>query len=73
MLKELGRVAREVREEAELRQVDIATPAGVDHAVISNFEIGIRFPERLDPVIDAYEEECGLSPGDLWRRAAAEI
>ncbi len=73
MLKHLGRVAREVRLGAELKQIDIATTAGVDHMVISNLERGVRFPERLDEVVDAYEDECGLRRGDLWRRAAAEI
>lgn len=73
MLRELGRVAREVRIAAELNQVTIATAAGVDHAVISNLERAVRFPERLDQVVDAYEDECHLTRGDLWRLAAAEI
>lgn len=73
MLQELGRVAREVREEAEVTQIRIAVAADVDHGVISNLERGIRFPERLDEVIEAYERECWLRRGDLWRRAAALI
>lgn len=71
MLEQLGRVAREARLAAELKQLDIATAAGVSDSVVSNLELGIRYPERLDEVIAAYERECELAPGDLWRRAAA--
>lgn len=73
MLEQLGRVAREAREEAGLKQLDIATAAGVSHVVISNLERGARYPERLDEVVGAYEEECGLRRGDLWRTAAATL
>lgn len=73
MLQQLGRVAREAREDAGLRQIDIATAAGVVHAVISNLERGFRYPERLDEVVDAYEKECGLPVGEIWRRAAAVL
>lgn len=73
MLQVLGRVAREAREEAGLKQIDIATTARVSHVVISNLERGFRYPERLDEVISAYEEECGLETGALWKRAAERL
>jgi transcriptional regulator with XRE-family HTH domain len=71
MLEQLGRVALEARTAAELRQIDIATAASVSHAVISNLERGFRYPQRLDDVVAAYEKECGLEVGELWRRAVA--
>lgn len=73
MLDQLGRTARQVREEAGVTQMTVATAAMVHEAVISNLERGVRYPERLDPVVEAYEDECSLKRGDLWRRAAAEI
>lgn len=70
MLERLGRVAREAREEAGLDQIVIATAVGVTQPVISNFERGLRWPRvGADVVIDAYESECGLKAGELWRRA----
>lgn len=53
--------------------MQIAVGAGVSEPTISNFERGVNYPERLDLVIETYEERCGLKRGDLWRRAAAEI
>lgn len=73
MLKVLGRVAREAREEAGLTQLDIATTARVSHVVVSNLERGERYPERLDEVISSYEQEIGLSAGELWKRAAGRL
>ena len=69
MLDRLGRVAREARLTVEAKQLDIATAAGVSHAVISRFETGKRWPRDPDQVITAYERECGLRPDELWRRA----
>jgi transcriptional regulator with XRE-family HTH domain len=73
MLQELGRVARETREAAGVRQIEIASAAGVTEPVISNLERGIRFPEKLEKVVDGYEDRCRLKRGDLWRAAAAQI
>jgi len=71
MLKALGRVAREARETAGLTQARIAAAAGVTDPVISHFERGERWPERVEKIVIAYENECELKPGELWRRAAA--
>jgi transcriptional regulator with XRE-family HTH domain len=69
MLDRLGRVAREARLAAGRTQLDIATAAGVSHAVISRLEGGKRWPEDPDRVIDGYAQECGVGADELWRRA----
>jgi len=73
MLDALAAVAREARIAAELTQLDIATAAGTNHATISRFEGGRRWPLDPDRIIRAYEIECGLSEGELWKRAAAKL
>jgi transcriptional regulator with XRE-family HTH domain len=73
MLATLGLVAREAREAAGLTQERIAAAAGVSDAVVSNLELGYRYPERLDEVISAYESEIGLESGTLWKRAAEKL
>lgn len=71
MLEQLAIEAKEARIAACRTQIEIATAAGVSHVVISNFERAVRWPRQLDSVIAAYERECGLAAGDLWRRGAA--
>lgn len=73
MLLQLGRVAREARAEADLRQIDIATAAGVSHEMISRLERGKSWPRNPDLIVAAYEKQCQLPDGELWRRAAAKL
>lgn len=73
MLRELARVVREARLAAGRTQIEIATAAGVSHAVISRLETAVRWPQEPDAVVASYERECGLRPGTLWRRAAREV
>jgi transcriptional regulator with XRE-family HTH domain len=73
MLKALGRVAREAREDAGLTQARIAAAAGVTDPVLSHLERGERWPERVEEIVASYEKECGLSEGELWKRAAARL
>lgn len=74
LLIPLGRILREVREGAGVLQVDIALKAGVSRSVVSRFESGRRWPEKgPDRLVAAYAEECGLSEGELWKRAAARL
>jgi transcriptional regulator with XRE-family HTH domain len=60
MLDHLGQAARAARREAGLRQIDIATTAGVSHVTISEFERAQGWPERLDAILDAYARGDGL-------------
>lgn len=69
MLQQLGQAARKARVAAGRTQLDIATAAGVSHAVISRLETGKRWPQDPDRVISGYEAECGLTPNQLWRQA----
>lgn len=73
MLQALARVAREARTEAELRQIDIATAAGVSHELISRLERAQSWPLDPDRIVGAYERECGLAEGEIWKRAAAKL
>ena len=56
-----------------MRQIDIATVAGVSHETISRLERAKSWPLDPDRIVEAYESECGLEQGELWRRAAAKI
>lgn len=69
MLDYLGQAARAAREQAGLRQIDIATTADVSHVTISEFERGGGWPERLDEILVAYAEETGCEQVDLWEEA----
>jgi transcriptional regulator with XRE-family HTH domain len=73
MLQQLARVAREARLAAGLRQLDIATAAGVSHETISHLERADGWPLDPDKIVGAYEDECDLQPGELWKRAAARL
>jgi transcriptional regulator with XRE-family HTH domain len=73
MLLVLARVAREARLAEGLRQLDVATAAGVSHETISRLERGQSWPKDPDRIVTAYETECKLEQGELWKRAAARL
>jgi hypothetical protein len=66
----LGTVCQEARLEAGLKLIDIALAAGVSESVVSNFEEKAGWRRKTDAIVAAYEQELGLLPGELWRRAA---
>lgn len=69
ILEHLGQAARQARLDAGLRQIDIATTAGVSHTIISQFERAVFWPERLDEIVAAYAQETGCEPVDVWAAA----
>lgn len=69
MAGRLGRVCRDAREEAGLRQLEIAMTAGVSGYTISMFEHGRGWKRDVEAIVAAYEKECGLPEDELWRRA----
>lgn len=69
MLPHLAATARSAREAAELRQIDIATAAGVAHTSVSRFELGQSWPQDPDRMLGAYAEETGIDELTLWQRA----
>jgi transcriptional regulator with XRE-family HTH domain len=73
VLLHLAGVAREARLAADLRQLDIATAADVSHEMISRLERAQSWPKNPDRIIGAYEKECGLPEGELWRRAVGRL
>lgn len=48
--------------------LEVAQAAGMSEAQISQFERGRSWPRRVDDVVEAYEHECGLEDGAIWRR-----
>jgi transcriptional regulator with XRE-family HTH domain len=73
MLDALAAVVREARLVGERTQLDIATAAKVSHATISRLERAQSWPLDPDRIVGAYEDECRLRRGELWRRAVARL
>jgi transcriptional regulator with XRE-family HTH domain len=73
MLIALGRVVREARLAAGLTQLDVATAAKTSHGSISRLERAASWPEDPDRIVSAYERECKLAEGELWKRAAQRL
>lgn len=69
MLDHLAATARDARQHAGLRQIDIATTAGVGHVTVSRFERGETWTEDPDGLVQAYATELGVDPRVLWGRA----
>lgn len=69
MAAKLGAACREARAKAGVHALVIAQAAGVSEATISRFEAGTGWRVETDAIVEAYERECGLRPGTLWRRA----
>lgn len=69
VLRRLGEACRDARNEARVLLLDISLRADISQGQLSKFERGLATPERLVAVVEAYEAECGLPDGELWRRA----
>lgn len=69
MAARLGATCREARKVAGLRQIDVATRAGVAETTIGRFERGARWAWNTDAIVAAYAQELGVKPDDLWRSA----
>jgi transcriptional regulator with XRE-family HTH domain len=76
MLGRLGSAARDAREDAGLSQTRIVVAVDVypppNRTVLSRFENGQRWPNHVEEIVEAYERECGLPDGELWRRAISQ-
>lgn len=71
MAVKLGAQCRRARIEAGLRTIELAHAAQVSEATISRFEQGVGgWKWATDEIVAAYERECELPSGELWRRAA---
>lgn len=72
MAQRLGTVCRDARKTAGLSLMDIAITAGVSQSTVGLFEIGDGgWRWKTDEIVAAYEKECDLPPGELWRRAVS--
>jgi transcriptional regulator with XRE-family HTH domain len=72
VLRRLGQACRHARSKGGVLLLDISMRAGISQGQLSKFERGLATPERLVAVVEAYEAECGLPDGELWRRAIRE-
>jgi transcriptional regulator with XRE-family HTH domain len=72
MAARLGRTCRRHREACGLRQIDVATHAGVAHTTVSNLERGARWVRETDRIVDALAELCGVSAQAIWLEALNE-
>ena len=71
MLTWLGGAARECRETAGLRRIQIASQAGLDTDVtIRRFEEGKTWPRKLDHILAVYADSCSIRDArDIWQKA----
>ena len=70
MLDHLGRACLSARRGAGLRQIDIATVAGVSHGAVSRFETpGGGHPRDVEALVTAYASECAVPALSLWELA----
>lgn len=69
MLDYLGPALRDARIRSGLRQLDIATTAGVSDDSVSRLELARAWPMEIDRIVAAYAVETGLEPLDLWATA----
>lgn len=73
VLDHLGQACLRARERADVRQIDVATVAGVSHGTISRFETrGTASPRLLDAIVHAYSVECRVDAYELWVSALDE-
>lgn len=69
VLVHLGRTCLAARISAGIKQIDIASTAGVSEGAVSRFETGRNTPRDLDRLVAAYAEECEAAPYELWLAA----
>lgn len=80
MVKWLGEAARDCREAAGLRRIQIASQAGLHTDVtVKRFEEGRTWPRNIDQLLATYAETCSAlendecwvkgDPRNIWQRA----
>lgn len=69
MAVRLGAACRIAREQAGLRQIDVATESCVTEGTISKFEAGIGGWRDADAIVAAYADLLDTEPEALWRAA----
>lgn len=69
MADRLGQACRHARRHAGLRQIDVATEAGIAEGTVSKFEHGTAGWTIADRIVDAYARLLGVTPEALWRAA----
>lgn len=72
LLDAITAVCRKAREDAERKQVHIAAQLDVDQSTVARWEKALgwpRSPQTPGVVVQAYADELGLDPIDLWEQA----
>lgn len=68
MVTHLARVARELRRGQDVRAARIAVALDGSESRVARFESGAQF-RKVDEIVDAYAQELGVEPIDIWRAA----
>jgi hypothetical protein len=71
MAARLGATCRQARRAARprIRQIDVATRAGVGEKTVTHFEAGRWWIRETDAIVGSYAELLGTTPEELWRAA----
>lgn len=69
MLSALAHVCRQAREQAGRKRYHVAARVGHTEKTIERFETGRTWPKDIEAMVDAYAQEAGLEPVELWLRA----
>jgi transcriptional regulator with XRE-family HTH domain len=65
----LGQTVREEREQRNRLQVHVAASVGVSQRTVARFESGVAWPRDPELLVEAYGDDLGVDPADLWERA----
>lgn len=71
MAARLGATCRQARRAARprVRQIDVATRAGVGEKTVTHFEAGRWWVRETDAIVQAYADLLDTTPLELWRAA----
>lgn len=69
MLPCLGHAAKEIREAAGVRPIQVAVHVERDTKAVLSFEQGRAWPRKLDSFLALYAERVGVEPAEIWKRA----
>jgi hypothetical protein len=69
MIRWLAQAAQEARLEAGRLEVHVAAALNRDQSTINRFEQGKAWPRNPDETIQAYADDLGVDPRQIWTRA----
>ena len=69
----LGHAAKELREQKDLLEVDVAALARVNQSTIGRFERGRGWPRDTEVMVNAYSKALGMRRCDIWLHAIQKM